>query len=239
VINGNFIAYNAQAGIVLDGAGAHGNIIVNNIIGLDATPNGGAGIHLIGDSSSLFDAPIGNYMLFNEIRGNSGQGIAIDVGQKNLIRYNMIAGNALLGIDLGTPGVNQNDDDSVQTIDLANRGQNFPELATASGTDQAGSVSGTLPTTPGTYTVDLYLSGSCGPANHGEGEGWIGSGSVTIPANQTSKDFTLPIAAQTDFVLFDNDWVTATATDGLGNTSEFSVCILYHSETIFRDGFEG
>ena len=238
-INGNFIAYNTQAGIVLDGAGAHGNVIVNNTIGADNRPNGGAGIHLIGDSSGLFDAPIGNFVLFNSIAGNSGQGIAVDVGQKNLIRYNNIFNNALLGIDLGTPGVNSNDDDSVQTIDLANRGQNFPELATASGTDQAGSVSGTLPTTPGTYTVDLYLNGSCGPASHGQGETWIGAGAVTIPSGQTSKDFTLSVAAQTGFTLFDNDWVTATATDGLGNTSEFSVCIRYHSETIFRDGFDG
>ena len=235
VMQGNYIAYNTQAGIALNGAGAHGNVLYNNTIGTDGRPNGGAGIHLTGD---LGDAPNSNLIFLNTIAGNDGQGVAIDVGQKNLLRYNAIYNNTLLGIDLGAIGVDTNDDDSVQTADKANRGQNFPVPTSASGTDAAGSVAGMLPTIPGTYLVDLYISSSCGPSSHGQGELWVGSGSVTVPAGQTSKAFTLPIAAPLDYTLFDGNWVTATATDSLGNTSEFSTCVPYHADTIFSDGFD-
>jgi len=189
-------------------------------------------------TGDLGDAPNSNLIFLNTIAGNDGQGVAIDVGQKNLLRYNAIYNNTLLGIDLGAIGVDTNDDDSVQTADKANRGQNFPVPTSASGTDAAGSVAGMLPTIPGTYLVDLYISSSCGPSSHGQGELWVGSGSVTVPAGQTSKAFTLPIAAPLDYTLFDGNWVTATATDSLGNTSEFSTCVPYHADTIFSDGFD-
>ena len=29
------------------------------------------------------------------------------------------------------------------------------------------------------------------------------------------------------------------ATDSGGNTSEYSACVVYHSDTIFTDGFDG
>ena len=33
--------------------------------------------------------------------------------------------------------------------------------------------------------------------------------------------------------------ITSTATDSVGNTSEYSACVVYRSDTIFLNGFDG
>jgi Right handed beta helix region len=245
-INGNLIGYNVQAGIVLDSGGAHDNLISGNLIGADGVgmlfANAGAGIHLIGGTG---DAPNDNTIRLNTIAANSAQGVLVDIGQRNKIRKNSIFANDALGIDLGAVGpAFPQSDDSVQTPDKANRGQNFPILTSAAGDTALGTVAGTLLTTAGDYTVDVYLSATCDASGYGEGSFWLGSTTVTVPAptsgnTQNTGPINMQVRQPSDSqLLYGGNKITATATDFLGNTSEFSPCVTYDDNGIFGDGFD-
>jgi hypothetical protein len=71
-----------------------------------------------------------------------------------------------------------------------------------------------------TYTIDIYAHTACDVSGHGEGRQWIGSGSISTDANGDGSTTVavLPAGSLVGPVL------TATATDSLGNTSEFSPC---------------
>jgi hypothetical protein len=249
-ISDNLIGFNTQAGIVLDSLGAQDNLISLNFIGADIlgtnVGNMGAGIHLIGDSSSTGDAPNNNTIRSNTIADNGAQGVLVDVGQGNRVRKNSIYGNANLGIDLLPVGANfpQSDDGGLHLLDEANRSQNFPVLTAAKGGNENGTVAGSLTTTAGDYTIDFYNSPGCDPAGYGEGKSWLGGVSVTVPVPvvgfQGTYNFTaLPISAPLFLAFANGSKITATATDSNGNTSEFSACVNYLNDTVFADGFEG
>jgi parallel beta-helix repeat protein len=243
-LSGNLIGDNTQAGILIDGGGALSNLIDGNFIGADAggavLGNGNAGIHFTGASG---DAPSGNTIRYNTIANNGDEGVLVSIGQGNKIRRNRIYNNALLGIDLAAEGVTPNDDDGgIQLNDYANRGQNFPVLTGAAGGYHSGRVSGSLTTTGGDYTVDLYASPSCDASGYGEGKTWLKSGTVTVTVpqglHQGTATFTIPFTTTPLLPLFGGDAITATATDAAGDTSEFSACMPYLNDTIFADGFE-
>jgi hypothetical protein len=212
---------------------------VFNDIGADASDvvfaNSSSGIRLIGDPSG--PAPDNNVFFYNTIAHNGTQGILVDAGHANSIRLNSIHNNAQLGIDLGVTGVNANDNDgAVQAVELANRGQNFPVLTNASGGNGSGTVSGTLSTTAGTYTIDFYNSDGCDSSGNGEGRYWVGSTTLSVP----TSGFSVSIAPSIPFFKFvDGSAIIATATDSSGNTSEFSACKTYDNDTVFADDFEG
>ena len=242
-ISYNLIGYNTQAGIVLDSLGAHNNAISNNYIGadIDGTNIGnlGAGIHLIGDGSGTGDAPNNNSIRFNTIADNGAQGVLIDVGQGNRVRKNSIYSNVAFGLDLDAVGITPNDDDSLpQPTDEANLDRNFPVLTSAAGGYQNGTVSGTLPTLHGVYTVDFYNSAACG---NRDSQSWVGSVSVTVAGSGegTASLTNVPITAALFYPLLNGSKITATATDANGNTSEFSACQNYLNDTLFTDGFDG
>ena len=69
------------------------------------------------------------------------------------------------------------------------------------------------------YTVDFYASAECDPTGFGEGESYLGAITVTnnIMGN-AAFGVVLPVAVP------DGSFVTATATDPGGSTSEFSAC---------------
>jgi hypothetical protein len=102
--------------------------------------------------------------------------------------------------------------------------QNYPELTTAT-TDlvtEATRVTGTLMSTPSTtFTVEFFRTGQCDAAGFGEGETLVHTLPVTTDATGVvAVDEALPVSVPVGLSL------TATATDPLGNTSEFSNCIL-------------
>jgi hypothetical protein len=247
-ISGNLIGNNTQAGIVLDSLGAHGNLIVQNFIGQSPNnfvlANGASGIHLIGDSGVTGDAPNDNTIRLNTIASNTAQGVLIDVGQRNKIRKNSIYANGMLGIDLGAvgPAFPQSNDAGPHLLDEANRSQNFPILTSASGDLALGNVAGSLATTAGDHTVDFYVSGACDASGYGQGGVWLGAATVLVIApvdTQATKAFVVQINSPSPTVLlFDGDKITATATDSLGNTSEFSPCVTYSNDGIYGNGFE-
>ena len=243
-ISGNVIGDNVQAGILLDGGGARNNVIGSNSIGAGdngaTIGNGNAGIHF---TSAAGGAPSGNTIRSNTIAYNGDEGVLVSIGQGNKIRKNSIFNNGLLGIDLAAEGVTPNDDDGgIQQNDYANRGQNFPVMNSAAGGYHNGRISGTLTTTGGDFTVDIYVSPACDASGNGEGKTWLTSTTVTVTVpqglDQGIGTFDIAFTSPPLLPLFNGDAITATATDPAGDTSEFSSCVGYLNDVIFADGFD-
>jgi hypothetical protein len=205
---------NASHGVLLY-AGAGGNTVGGRGPGEGNTiaHNGGSGVDLRGDAGT------GNEIVANAIFGNVGLGI-----------------NSCADFDLGTlmcndiTAVTANDPDDPDVG--ANNLQNFPALM-AVDTDGA-VVDGALDSVPSSdYTIDIYASAACDPSGHGEGSSWLGSELISTDAGgDAAFSITLVSAVPTGY------YVTATATDAAGNTSEFSECLNFPFDEIFADGFE-
>ncbi len=152
----------------------------------------------------------------NTIAFNTQAGIDIRSNANVTLTGNSIHSNALLGIDLSPSGTTANDPGDTDTG--ANGLQNYPVL---SATTTAGieSLVGTLNSLPNaTFTVEVFLSDAA-TAAEAEGETLLLSTRVTTDSEGIAT-FVIPRqpAGTTGFL-------TATATDSLGNTSEFSNAI--------------
>ncbi|MCI0682029.1 MAG: LamG domain-containing protein, partial [Gemmataceae bacterium] len=150
--------------------------------------------------------------------------------QRNTIRGNLIAGNGNLGIDLGVDGVTANDAGDADAG--ANNLQNFPVLTGSevapSGTRVLGTLSSAANTT---YTLDFYSSEIADPSGFGEGRHYLGSATVaTDGSGFAAIDVMLPSGS---------DYLTATATDPLGNTSEFSNALWTHHTIVTNTNDSG
>lgn len=200
----NIVSDNLGVGIHLTNAGC--NVLADNTI----ENNVGDGVRVDDDGS---DNLIGGA---NLIHANSGNGITIESGVHNGISGNSIYANGGLGIDLGDDGVTPNDP---LDPDLgANEFQNFPVI-TGSYIDENGDlhVQGYLMSKPSSYyTLQFYWNHEADPSGYGEGEIFQGSG----PAGTDEHGY----AYFTGVVLptGENGYLTITATDAWGNTSEFS-----------------
>ncbi len=230
---GNVISGNTGPGIKADPPSAGGStfdmVIRGNRIGanIEGNPlgNGGGGI----DINSGQDFVIGgvNPGEGNLIAFNTGAGVAINdtsgstAAFRDVINHrvsgNRIHSNSGLGIDLGADGgVTPNDAlDADNPQDGGNRMQNFPvvNLAIANG----GALGGTLSAAPSTvFQIELFSSAAADPSGHGEGERFLGTVEVTTDGSGDA-DFLLGSAVP----VAEGHFVTATATDPDGNTSEF------------------
>jgi parallel beta-helix repeat protein len=231
---GNLASGNANQGISVftanTDAPADGNVIQGNGVGLNAAgtapiPNGNEGIRLFEASSTTVGGILAGQA--NVVKGNTATGVAAYQGQGNSIRGNQIDGNGRLGIDLfkgvasissqadGVTANDAGDDDSG-----ANNLQNFPTLATATINGASTEISGTLASSSGTYMLDFYASPSCDGSGNGEGALWIGAATVNLDGTSATFDTGTGITGPVN----PGDSITATATDGNGNTSEFSSC---------------
>ena len=135
----------------------------------------------------------------------------------NTIRFNSMRGNGELGIDLGGDGVTPNHGDT--TAAGPNNLENYPNITSAGyGTTTTVGISFIgLPSD--TYAIDFYSSGGTDPTGYGEGFRYLGTVTVTTDANgQVDPPSTFNLPASTN----PGQWLTATATDPAGNTSEFS-----------------
>jgi parallel beta-helix repeat protein len=221
----NLIAGNNSTGITLSGAGATGNTVQGNYIGVQtdgvsSLPNTSHGVAVSGSASgnTIGGAPGGE----NVIAHNGGDGVLVLSGSANLIRFNVLHANGGLGIDLGTDGVTPNDGGAANDNDTgANTLLNFPVLTIASSIGGVTNVQGNYDGAPNaTLNIDFYQNTACDPSANGEGLTFItsivlltnGSGNATI-----NEDLPIVVPA--------HDFITATATDVSNNTSEFSNCI--------------
>ncbi len=213
----NFICDNGQNGIYVY-ADSDSNRVVGNSIGIDfaggAAGNSDNGILIdFNSDKTLVDS--------NSIANNGGNGVAITINSRfNPISRNRIYGNASLGIDLGDNGVTANDvgDGDTGPNDLLN----FPLIdSVVSRPNGSYDLYGTAPSLA---RVEFFVAHPPGqssrpadPSGYGEAYSYLGYVNAAV-----SGAFLYTAAAAVGHFSV----VTATATDGSGNTSEFSQNVL-------------
>jgi len=220
---GNLISGNGVAGVRIfapQGARIEGNLIGTDLTGKMPLGNIQEGIRI----RCGFDPdPAGAGVSGNIVALNGDSGVVIGVDAANGSSGNRISGNSIhdnggLGIDLGNDGVTPNV--ACGSGKGPNLLQNFPILTSVVRSGAGTRVRGTLNATPNSaFVLEFFSSSSCDPSGYGEGERFLGSARVATDAScNGSFDVTLPVAAPR------GSFITATATDGAGNTSELSAC---------------
>jgi len=223
VISGN--NYGVDIGSLTTGT-IRDTVIVGNYIGSNAggdgpVPNVLVGVNIGGSTQGAriggTDAGAGNLIAFN-----IGDGVALSSStgfdSRVVVRGNSIFSNGDLGFDLSSNGPDTND--PLDADSGSNLGQNYPVLNAVSTAGGSTTVAGTLDSTPNkTFTVDLYSNAACGQSGYGEGARLFHTLQVT-----TGADGRAAINATVNAPLPSGRVLTATATDQVGNTSEFSPC---------------
>lgn len=213
----------ASSGDAIDLQSASNNQVKGNSIGTDATGiinlgnRGGAGVRVsdgsgntIGGVTSAEANLIANNLLGVQVDAFSGP------ASGNTIEGNSIFNSSPgLGIDLIGNGVTPNDtgdgDSGPNTL------QNYPLITAASSSNGQLHINATLNSLPNqSYRIDFYGNFVASPSAFGEGRYFLGKADiVTDAAGNIAFSSMLTSFAPVNFV-------TATATDGAGNTSEFS-----------------
>jgi parallel beta-helix repeat protein len=208
-VTGNTISGNDAYGLSfnpLTNSSALSNTVTNNASGGALVASTSSGIAIGGTSAGEG----------NRISGNNGPGIAVganasDTTSDITIRGNNIFDNSGLDIDLGNDGATPNAPAGV-TRTGPNGLINYPVITSF----QHGSaiIQGTYEGPANeTFTLDFYMSETAAST----GKTWIGSGQVTTDGSGTvTFNFTFNVNVPAGWV------ISATATDSLGNTSEFS-----------------
>ncbi|HUC33681.1 MAG TPA: right-handed parallel beta-helix repeat-containing protein, partial [Ilumatobacteraceae bacterium] len=216
---GNVIAGNGTDGVDIGGPGAVDTMVWGNFIGFGAdltTPlgNGEYGIYVYGSAGRT---EIGGTVA-NLIAANGDAGVRLPAGTRNTVRANVILDNGGLGIDLGTSaGVTLNDAGDVDGG--ANGSQNFPVLDAgfAGGTQVSGTLDGAASKS---FIIEVFGSSACDPSGYGEGAELLAVVNVSTDGSGHGE-FTTTLSRTVDG---STERLTATATDSVGNTSEFSQC---------------
>ncbi|MEI8202048.1 MAG: NosD domain-containing protein [Bacteroidota bacterium] len=211
----NVISGNKSFGVLLY-EHADSNVFYLNKIGLGSdsiTPlgNHSAGIAL---SNAVQHTVIGAPTLGNAIANNDSSGIVIEAVDS---KYNTISGNAIynnqfLGIEIFPPGPNPND--VGDSDDGANNLMNYPEISTAGYFQPTGltTIMGHLDSPAALPAAIEVFKAMPDSFNCGEGAIFLGQTYTNL-----SGDFCILVGG-----LQIGDTITATATDTMGNTSEFS-----------------
>ena len=211
---GNLISGNLLYGAQIRSAGATGNCVRGNFIGTDYSGtrdlgNGRDGVII----NASQDSVISNVIAFNH-----GSGVFDSSGTQSPIAQNSMFSNASLGIDLAPRGLAKND--FLDSDDGPNHLQNFPLLdsATVRGSDVT--LHGRLNSRPvSSYQIEFFQDANYHPSHFGEGQSPLDP-RITVTtdlAGNARFDTTISL-----YVVGGGNFITATATDDGGNTSEFS-----------------
>jgi CSLREA domain-containing protein len=212
-VRGNVVASNVIGGgrtgaIQVRDPGTTGNVIRDNSIG--ATPQdqripngiattGGWGIYVYSGATGNTIGP-GNIIAFSR---NAGIAMNDNATDRNTITANRIHDNAGLGINISPlAGVNANDAGDADAG--ANQQLNFPVITSARRSAVAG-------TACGGCRVEVFEA-AADPSGYGEGRVFRGATTAAGGGAFTVGSLSLAEGVR----------VTATATDGQGNTSEFA-----------------
>ena len=224
----NIISGNSAQGVRITGLSATGNLVQGNFIGTDVTGTldvgnfTSEGVDIAAAAGNTIGGPVngaGNVIAFNDKAG-----VRVFSSGRNAILGNSIFFNAGLGIDLGATGVMPNDPGDSDTG--PNNLQNFPVLTSAA--SGSTTIEGALNSAPNTeFRLEFFSNSACDPSGHGEGETFLGATTVTTDGGG-NVGFTVTLVNSATVGHF----VTATATDPDGNTSEFSPCQVVESATI-------
>jgi hypothetical protein len=231
---GNVISGNDQNGILILPSFAfflptNSNLVQGNFVGTDGTTtrplgNGADGVAIFGEFIGATNNTIGgttgragNVIAYNGHNGVTIGGFSFDSStEQDPILSNTILANGGLGIDLGDDGVTPNQSGSNPFA--PNNGQNYPVLLGAANFGSSVVVKGSLSAAPSTsYTVQFFGNALADPSGHGQGQFLLGKASFTTDGSG-NVSFTQSFASVPTAVAY----ITATATDPQGNTSEFA-----------------
>ncbi len=233
----NVISGNAVGVVLRDTA----SVVRGNYIGLTANgasplPNVGDGVRVEGSVAFgavreiAFDNIVGGTAAgeANVIAFNGGNGISITehalegaFQRGNVLRGNSLYSNGLQGISLARPGGVEEANDAADADDGPNGLQNYPVLDSYAPSGGGTVVVGSFAAKPNTtFALDFYASSACDGSGHGEGQAYLGAASVTTgpSGNAQLSELVSSVPPALPFM-------TATATDPSGNTSEFSPCL--------------
>lgn len=197
---GNIIAAQAMAGFRFYDY-AYENTVRNNWVGVAGNksspmPNSGDGVYVMGGSHN-------NRIVANVIANNNEAGIdltndfnGVETRETffNTISKNSIYKNNGRGIELSTTNGT-----------TANQGRKAPTLLAANTALVTGKACANC-------VIEIFIADTTSTSTGGEGKTFVGGGSV-----DATGTFAVPIADTKK-----GDTITATATDALGNTSEFA-----------------
>ena len=206
---GNLISGNRWVGLALGGSGhrVEGNFIGSNASGTHPLGNGTEGVTIIGNQT---DITLGGSArgAGNRIAFNGSHGVYLDLPQRI-----SILGNSIWGHPAGYRGIR---------LLNANNNQAAPELTWADIQGNRLTVAGTLTSAPNTtYTLEFFANPVCHPSGFGEGKQPLGT--IQVATNgDGSAAFEAVLHGWLTHPLALGRYITATATDPAGNTSEFS-----------------
>lgn len=196
-----------------------GNKIGTNVNGTAGIPNQ-TGMRFSGANNNLIGGS--NPGEANIIAYNQDVGLVLNdtLSNGNKISRNSIFDNGGLGIDLiPTTGVTPNDSQDIDTG--GNNLQNYPTISPDTYTEIVTShfpiQLNSTPNTP--FTIEFFISPSVDSTGYGEGKTYLTSMNVTTDANGNIPANTMLNMPRNSIV---NQYISATATDPNGNTSEFS-----------------
>ncbi|MBI2479638.1 MAG: putative Ig domain-containing protein [Planctomycetia bacterium] len=199
--------------------GSNRNVVEGNFIGTDITgtvarANGEGVLVVLAQQNRIGGAMSAEQ---NLIAFNNGAGVRMEAPAfGNRIQRNSIHSNGGPGIDLNNDGVTLNDPGDGDTG--PNNLRNFPVITALTVNNGTTNIEGTINSTPNTpFMLEFFRNDASDPSGFGEGQAFIGETLVTT-------DPTGNISFTVDFLrdLGVGEFVTATATDQRGNTSEFS-----------------
>jgi parallel beta-helix repeat protein len=234
---GNLISANGRDGIEIWGVGTsfnsvEGNLIGTNVSGHSPLGNRGHGVFVFGGAQHNNiggAAPVSpNVIAWNGLAQGPLAKAGVAIGANafdattlyNSILSNRIFANGRLGIDLGDDGPTVNSPGGPH-VGHPNDFQNFPMIVNPVAVGLVSHIGVTLNSIKGaSFVIQVFKNSAPDPTGYGEGFQLIdefmlntdpktGNGSmvVTVPQN---------LAGQ---------YITATATDAAGNTSEFSLAV--------------
>ena len=215
----NQIGDSTYYGIFMWGAGATNNRVENNYIGTNTALVQGLGnwfgIVIYGANGNSIGGTANG--TGNFISDNINDGINDWYGSRNRYLRNSVFRNGGAGIENQPRGLLPND--ALDGDHGPNEGQNFPTVTAATAGAGSVTVAGFLTSQPSTqYRVEYFVSAQCDASGFGEGEHYVGFQDVVSGADGKAV---LGTVLTTAYV---SGFVTATATDPDGNTSEFSPC---------------
>lgn len=217
LVENNIVRDNGTQGINFGPAGAVSSAFVGpvTLYGNTITGNGQDGMLLTNAPNVTIGGINANQS--NVIRGSGGAGVVVglddaDTSTSVTIRGNSIFDNDGLAIDLANDGVTPNAPAGT-TRTGPNNLLNYPVITSF---EHGSAIIQGVYEGPAneTFTLDFYMSSTGDPS---QGQTWIGSGDVTTDASGVAA-FTFTF----DVHVPDGWFISATATDADGNTSEFS-----------------
>ncbi len=230
--NRNLISANFQTGVELRD-GADRTIVRGNLIGPDRSGLASQGFQWHGVYiANASDTEIGSGSPLNAIAFNRASGVVIHSGRRNRIVDNLIHSNPR-AIELMPAGVTPNDPGDAD--EGPNDQQNHPAIVSA------GLAGGLIPAAileldsrPQTqYTIDVYTSDVCDSGGSGDAQHHVSSLGVTTDASGHAR-----VAATLWGEAGPGRFVSASATDPEGNTSELSACARIAAQGLFKGDFD-